>query len=128
MPSFAPARVLAAFCFALSCAGAAAAPPSPAVRAEIDALLERLKGSGCHFERNRSWYGGEQAEAHLRRKLRYIEGRKEGLASTEQFIELAASASSMTGKPYRVRCGGAEPVRSRDWLLQELTRIRGGKP
>jgi hypothetical protein len=128
MPSYAPARALAAFCFALSCASAAAAPPSPAVRTEIDALLDRLKSSGCQFERNRSWYGGEQAQAHLARKLRYIVGRKEGLTSTEQFIELAASASSMTGKPYRVRCGGAEPVRSRDWLLGELARIRGKKP
>lgn len=47
-----------------------------------------------------------------------------GLLSTEQFIELAASASSMTGRPYLVRCGSGVPVPNGTWLLSRLQTMR----
>ena len=75
---------------------ATAAPLSPAARAEIDGLLVRLVASGCEFNRNGSWYTAAEAKSHLSQKLKYFEDR--GMVqTTEQFIEMAASSSSMSG-------------------------------
>ncbi len=103
---------------------AGAAPVPPAIRAEIDGLLAKMSASHCRFERNGDWHDARQARAHLLRKLAYIEKRRETLASTEQFIEVAASKSSFSGKPYRVKCGSGEALPSRDWLNRELKALR----
>jgi len=100
-----------------------AAGMPPAAHAETEALLGRLAGSGCSFNRNGSWYDGQAARDHLQQKLDYLEGK--GLVgSTEQFIERGASASSLSGKPYLVRCGTAQPVESRAWLTTHLQALR----
>lgn len=117
-------HLLAASLLAGICLGAGATPTPPAIRAEIDALMARMKASGCQFERNGSWHSATDAQAHLIRKLEYIEKRRETLASTEQFIEVAAAKSSFTGKPYRVKCGGGAALPSRDWLNRELQALR----
>lgn len=103
-----------------------AAPTAPAVRAEIDQLLARLETSGCQFNRNGSWYPAAEAKNHLLRKLEYIDDRS-GVASTEQFIALVASRSSITGKPYLVLCASAVAVESETWLASRLREIRGGR-
>ncbi|MGO4379344.1 DUF5329 family protein [Pseudoduganella sp. RAF53_2] len=106
----------------------AAAAPTPApVRAEIDALLAKLQASGCQFNRNGSWYNGTDARNHLLRKLEYIEG-KSTIQNTEQFIAMAASKSSSSGKPYQVKCGNEPAVDSQAWLTRTLTSIRTAKP
>ena len=110
--------------------GLAVASPTPdGVRQEIDALLMRLQDSGCQFNRNGSWYSGSQAREHLLRKLDYLE-RATTVESTEQFIELAGSSSSRSGKAYEVRCGNDPPVKSSVWLTRQLAIIRGspGQP
>ena len=116
-----------AVCIALlALAGVApldAGPLAPAARIEIEALLARLQASGCRFERNGTWYAADEARTHLRRKLDYLE-RHAAVNSTEQFTERAATASSMSGRPYRVQCGHAAPVESRTWLLAELRVLR----
>ena len=104
---------------ALACAVAAASPARP----EIDALLARLQSSGCSFERNGSWYDAAKARDHLLRKLEYLEDRNL-VQTSEQFIDRAASGSSMSGRPYRVRCGSAPPVESRAWLSEQLKVVR----
>lgn len=93
--------------------------------AEINSLLERLQVSGCQFNRNGTWYTAAEAKAHLLDKLEYVEKRV-ALKSTEQFIDLAASKSSMSGKPYQVRCGNTAPVESKLWLTKELKAMRSG--
>lgn len=100
-----------------------AEPVAPAVRAEIDVLLARLQSSDCTFNRNGSWHTAPEARAHLLRKLAYLE-RRNAVRSTEQFIELGASGSSVSGKPYLVKCGNSAPVESRVWLAAELKAIR----
>lgn len=117
-------RFLAASLLAAISLGAAAAPTPPAVRAEIDALMAKMSASNCQFERNGSWHNAADARQHLLRKLDYIEKRRETLASAEQFIDVAASKSSFSGKPYRVKCGGAEALPSRAWLNRELKALR----
>ena len=102
---------------------ATAAPLSPVVRAEIDRLLLRLAASGCEFNRNGSWYTAAEAKSHLSQKLKYFEDR--GMVqTTEQFIEVAASGSSMSDQPYLVRCGNSAPVQSGQWLRLELKDLR----
>lgn len=112
--------------------GISSAGPTPApVRAEVQALLAALQASGCKFSRNGTWYSGAEARDHLLRKLEYIEG-KSTIASAEQFIELAASKSSSSGKAYQVKCDGEAAVESRQWLTQQLGAVRSaagkGKP
>ena len=109
------------------CALAQAAPPPAPVQAEIDALLAGLQSSGCEFQRNGRWHAGTEAVAHLQKKRDYLENR-DAIRSTEDFIGLAASESSMSSQPYRVRCAGAEPVDSRAWLLQRLQDLRRKRP
>lgn len=106
---------------------AAADPIAPPVRAEIDALLAVLEASACQFNRNGSWYNAHEARAHLLRKLEYLEQRN-AVAGTEQFIELGASTSSFSGKPYLVKCANADPVASREWLSTQLKIIRSVQP
>jgi hypothetical protein len=116
-------RLCAAMVLALGCCVSAAAPTPAPVRAEIDALLARLQASGCQFNRNGVWHGGAEASDHLLRKLEYIEA-KGTIKSAEQFIDMAASKSSSSGKPYQVRCGGQAPVESKQWLTEQLKFIR----
>jgi hypothetical protein len=102
---------------------ATAAPASPAARAEIDGLLVRLEASGCEFNRNGSWHTAAEAKAHLLEKLKYLENR-DLVQTTEQFIELGASRSSMSGEPYLVKCGKGTPVQSGHWLRSQLQDVR----
>jgi len=111
---------------ALAAGAATAAPLPPPARAEVDALLTRLQSSGCEFNRNGSWYAGADAKAHLLKKLDYLEG-KDLVKTAEQFIELGASTSSMSGKPYLVRCAGKAPVESAKWLTAELQQVRAAR-
>ena len=103
----------------------AAAAPSP-VRVEVDALLGRLQASDCQFNRNGSWYSGAEAGAHLTKKMEYMEDRNM-VKTTEDFVLLGASTSSMSGKAYLVRCGKAEAVESKKWLLDQLKAMRQAK-
>jgi hypothetical protein len=99
---------------------------SPAVvRDEIAQLFVTLSQSGCQFYRNGTWHDAEQAASHLKRKHDYLEKRNL-VSSAESLIELAASKSSLSGKPYLVKCRGGEAVHSRVWFSKQLTRIRAG--
>ncbi len=102
--------------------GAAQAEVAPPVRAEITGLLDFVEHSGCQFVRNGTAYPAPQAREHLQKKLTYLEGKKR-INSAEDFIELAATQSSMSGKPYQVRCPtGSQPAGT--WLNTELHRQR----
>ena len=100
-----------------------AGEPSPVAKQEIAHLVGYLKDSGCQFGRNGSWYGSGEAVDHINEKYDYLL-RKGLVASAEDFIARAASESSISGKPYQVKCGSAEPVQSGPWLRAELARYR----
>jgi hypothetical protein len=102
---------------------AAQAEPSLIVQQEINALLANIELSGCEFYRNGSWYNSKMARAHLRDKYNYM-ARRNLIDTTEDFIEKGASESSVTGRPYQVRCSGREAVPSGEWLRDELERYR----
>ncbi len=100
-----------------------AADSGDTMEKEIRHLFDHLQNSQCEFNRNGKWYTAEEAAVHIQQKYQYL--LKKGLIdSTEQFIDRAASKSSLSGKPYRVRCGASEPIKSSDWFLDELRRFR----
>jgi hypothetical protein len=104
-------------------AGVSWADLPPNAAAEVDALLEALGASRCEFYRNGRWYGGRDAQAHLRTKLDYLV-RRRLIHSTEEFIEGAAERSSMSGQPYKVRCPGQPEQPSAQWLRRRLVEMR----
>lgn len=104
-----------------------AATLSLATKNEIEALLSRLEASGCQFYRNGSWHSSGEAQAHLVRKLDYLVG-KGAVASAEQFIERAATKSSITGRAYLVKCGSSSPEQSGTWLFSQLQAMRATSP
>jgi hypothetical protein len=116
-------RAILAFALLLASVAGLAAPTAAPVRAEIDALLARLEASGCRFGRNDAWHAGAAAKAHLLRKLDYIE-QYGTIATTEQFIDAAATKSSLSGAPYAVQCGNAAAENSAPWLLAQLEKMR----
>lgn len=112
---------------ALLCAGAAWSAPPARAQQEIAQLIGSLDGSQCQFQRNGSWYGAGDARAHLQRKYDYL--LKKGLVdSAEQFIERAASQSSMSGKAYRIRCPGQPEQAAAGWFEARLQALRQRTP
>jgi Family of unknown function (DUF5329) len=101
---------------------ASAAPPAIA-QTEINFLLGFIESSGCEFYRNGSWYDSKRAQAHLRDKYEMLAGTGQ-INTAEDFIEKAATKSSLSGRPYQIRCGGGEAVTSNQWLRDVLTRYR----
>jgi hypothetical protein len=111
---------IASLIFATAPLGAA---PSSMGLAEIQHLLGHLEHSNCQFYRNGSWHSAAEARAHLDQKFHYFLDK--GLIDkAEDFIERAAAASSVSGKPYQVKCGSTAPVTSAQWLTEELQRYR----
>jgi len=92
---------------------AVASPADDAYLHTIDHLLRYVEKSGCVFIRNDKEYNSEEAAKHL--QLKYDFFRYE-IKTPEEFIELAASKSSVSGRPYWVRCADHPPTPSADWL------------
>jgi hypothetical protein len=100
-----------------------AADPPPVVQSEVAHLFDYVENSGCQFYRNGSWYDAHQARTHLELKYRYL-CTKGQVSCAEDVIEKAGSTSSMSGKPYQIKCGDTSPVLSGDWFKAELKRYR----
>lgn len=94
-----------------------------AQRGEVEHLLGFIRSSGCTMERNGSRHNSEEALGHIQKKYDYF---RDKIKTTEDFIELSASKSTMSGRFYTVSCGSHSPIKARDWLLQELKRYRDG--
>jgi hypothetical protein len=107
----------------LSIASAQAAEPAAPVRSEIEGLLTMLGTSQCQFYRNGSWHDGHAAESHLRMKYEYLSQRGT-LASAEEFIDDAATKSSLSGETYAVKCGSDPEQPSATWLKSKLQQWR----
>ncbi len=115
--------MLPGLALALSLCSPAFAQPAAVAQTEINYLLNFVEISGCEFYRNGSWYDSVQAEQHLRMKFDYLSARNR-IETAEDFIERAASKSSLSGLPYEVRCGTCTTTKSSDWLNAVLARYR----
>ncbi|MBL8257185.1 hypothetical protein J2X02_001847 [Pseudoxanthomonas japonensis] len=116
-------RIAAAVCL-LALATATQAAPSAQSKREIQGLMDALSASSCEFQRNGTWHGRADARKHLQRKYDYL--LKKNLVDTaEQFIERAASKSSMSGRAYQVRCPGQPALPAATWFRAKLDALRG---
>ena len=101
----------------------AAAEVPAGVKAEVDHLIAFIGESGCEFYRNGSWYDGKKGQSHVSDKYTWLLGR-DMIQTTNDFIDKAATQSSMSNQAYQVRCKGGEPIASAKWLSDELSRFR----
>lgn len=111
----------------LTAAATTHAAPDAAARREIAGLIGSLDGSSCRFQRNGSWHDAAEARAHLQRKYDYLL-KKDQVDTAEQFIERAASRSSMSGKPYRIACPGQPEQTAAAWFGSRLAAQRQRTP
>jgi hypothetical protein len=88
---------------------------------EIDHLMGYIQSTECIFIRNGKDYGPDEAIEHIKRKYEYFQNR---IDSTEKFIELCATKSTMSNNPYLINCREEEVVECGVWLLGELQRFR----
>jgi Family of unknown function (DUF5329) len=88
---------------------------------EVNHLLDFVKNSGCIINRNGTDYPAEKAIEHIEMKYDYF---RNDINNSEDFIEYAATKSTMSGDYYMVTCPGEKTVRTQDWLMNELKRFR----
>lgn len=84
----------------ISLIGALSQNPSgslPYEEARIDYLFERLEQTHYNFVRNNTVYSRPRALVHL--KWKYLKVRKD-IHTAEDFVELVASGSKLSGRPY----------------------------
>jgi hypothetical protein len=114
---------LASTAIALVFIAAAHAAPMPGAKAEIEYLLSAVASSDCRFYRNGTWYDAKSAAAHLRAKYETLAAR--GLVGdTDEFIDRAATKSSLSGRDYAIKCEGIAEMSSRQWLTNRLVAYR----
>ena len=89
--------------------------------ATVQYLITYVKESDVTFERNSSRYTGSEAAEHINKKYRHF---RDDIDTPEKFIELCATGSLMTGKPYFIITGQGEQLPSGQWLNAELSVYR----
>jgi hypothetical protein len=93
------------------------------VEDEISYLLECIKKSTCTFQRNGKWFKPADAAEHINKKYLYF--LKQGKIKTaEDFIQYAATKSSISGKAYTVQCQEGNFLESAEWLTAALVQMR----
>ncbi len=105
---------------------AARAEPPPIVQREITYLIRYIGDSRCEFKRNGTWSNAESAEAHVRGKYDFLLTLGQ-IDSTQDFIDKAATKSSMSGQPYEVKCSGDAPMPTSLWLSRGLAHYRASQ-
>lgn len=88
-------------------------------------LIAAVANSGLTFIRNGNRAASEKAAAHIRRKYDHFQDQ---ITTPEEFIELTATRSLMTGKAYEVILADGKRMPLKDWLLDILRQYRDGSP
>ena len=102
--------------------GSASSDVSNSQKGEVNHLLKYIRDTNCAIERNGKLHKGSEAVRHVKEKYDYYKNR---IMTTEDFIKYAATKSLMSGRYYLVKCRNRSSIKTRDWLLQELSRVRG---
>jgi hypothetical protein len=113
-------RALAALAAALVFTLSNAAFAESSAKDEIDHLLNFVATSSCTFVRNGTEYSPDKARDHLASKYQYAGSR---VTTADEFIKYLATASSMSGELYHVKCKGVDKL-SGVWLSEELAHFR----
>ncbi len=84
-------------------------------------LISTVANSDLIFVRNGNRHDGGKAASHIQRKYAHF---RDQITTPEEFIELCASRSLLTGQPYEVILPDGGRVPLKDWLLQALQQYR----
>lgn len=87
----------------------------------IQYLITYVKESDVTFERNFFRHDPVAAASHIERKYQHFKDR---IDSPEEFIELCATASLVTGKQYLIVDRQGDEIPAGEWLNTELARYR----
>jgi len=106
-----------AFVMLLLAAVPAGSQPSGQDEQAIQHLIAYVSGSDLRFVRNASEYTPPEAAAHMDKKYRHF---RDDIETADDFIELCATKSLLSGKPYLVIDRQGQQRLSSDWLRAEL--------
>jgi len=87
----------------------------------VQHLIGHVSESSLIFIRNADKYTSVEAAKHMNTKYQHF---REDIQTAEDFIELCASRSLLTGQPYLVINEQGEQVRTSEWLEAELADYR----
>lgn len=88
---------------------------------KIEALIKNIEGlKDAKFVRNDREYDAQAAGKFLRGKW---SANESDIKSAVQFIDKAASVSSTTGKPYKIRFKDGKEIKTGDYLRAELKKL-----
>ena len=90
---------------------------------EIQYLLSFIEASDCVFIRNGEEHPAKEAKEHLEMKYNHV---KRHIKTAEDFIDKVASKSSLSKRPYKVRCGDVL-IPTKQWLREALESHRTSK-
>lgn len=95
------------------------------LNATCEHLISAVASSGLTFIRNGNRAAGGKAAQHIRRKYEHFQDQ---ITTPEEFIELTATRSLMTGKAYEVILADGKRMPLKDWLLDILRLYRDNTP
>jgi hypothetical protein len=84
-------------------------------------LLNFIAKSDCAFIRNGKSYTPKEASEHMKGKYEHF---KKEIKTPEDFIQLAASKSLVTGQAYRVKPKDGQEIECATWLGKILDDYR----
>ena len=84
-------------------------------------LLDFVSKSDCTFIRNGVPHTGKEAANHFRSKYEHFESE---IKTPEDFIQMSATKSMITGKPYLVKTTDGTVIPCADWLGKVLADYR----
>ena len=89
--------------------------------ATVQHLITLVAQSGLTFIRNDVRYTGKEASEHMRKKYMHF---RDKIKAPEDFIELCASRSLLSGRPYLVINEKGGKISASEWLRTELAMYR----
>jgi len=109
----------------LSCLAVSAPAGVHSTEETIAHLLQYTAESKHVFIRN----GQEFSASDAARLMRYkCKANRDEIETAEDFIRLAATKSTVSGKPYLVKMADGKAVPTAEWLAEALRQFRAGTP
>ncbi|MBK8398812.1 MAG: DUF5329 family protein [Leptospiraceae bacterium] len=89
---------------------------------KIKFLLNELDKpeANIRFIRNGEEFSGKEAREHMQKKWNYA---KDKIKTVDDFIDLIASKSSLTGNKYYVKLADGKKIESAQWLRETLKKL-----
>ena len=95
--------------------------PTENVDETIRYLLDYVSKSDCTFIRNGDPHTGVEASVHFKSKYEHF---KNEIKTPEDFIQMAATKSMITGMPYLVKTTDGKEISCAEWLGKVLADYR----